>query len=63
MHHVTAAAAAAAAVTLLLTQAAQQPRKKQHIGKPGDMRMADLARQLNLSPSEESRGVISRFCS
>ena len=32
-------------------KAAQQPRKKQYIGKPGDMRMADLARQLNLSPS------------
>jgi methylphosphotriester-DNA--protein-cysteine methyltransferase len=30
---------------------AQQPRKKKYIGKPGDMRMADLARQLNLSPS------------
>jgi hypothetical protein len=32
-------------------KAAQQPRKKQYIGKPGDMRMEDLARQLNLSPS------------
>jgi hypothetical protein len=26
---------------------AQQPRKKKYIGKPGDMRMADLARQLH----------------
>ena len=45
------ASAAHAWWVALKAKAAQQPRKKQYIGKPGDMRMADLARQLNLSPS------------
>jgi methylphosphotriester-DNA--protein-cysteine methyltransferase len=45
------ASAAHAWWVALKAKAAQQPRKKQYIGKPGDMRMADLARQLDLSPS------------